>query len=99
MTATLPPSVLAYSDTSNVKVDRMKLHHSPFVLVYVFDKSSVPLGFAQVDCSPFLLEETTVANFGFTTNNDVHFEFSISASGHFAQDPGSVEPLHLRIPK
>ena len=99
MTTTLPPSILAYSDTLNVKADRMKIHNAPFVLLYVFDKSSVPLGFAQVDCSPFLVEETTVTNFGFTTSRDFYFEFSISASGHFPQDTGSMERLHLRIPK
>ena len=99
MTATLPPSVFAYSDTLTVKVDRIKLHNSPFVLIYVFDKSSTPFGFAQIDCSPFLLEETTVANFGFTANYDIPFEFRISATGRFPQDTKSLEPLHLMIPK
>ena len=99
VSATLPTSVLSYSDVINIKVDRRKLHDSPSVVVYVFDKSSMPLGYAQVDCSVFLIQETTVANFGFTTSNDIHFEFSISATGHFSPDIMLLEPLLLRIPK
>jgi hypothetical protein len=95
----LLPNQLNHSETLTSKVDKKKLHDSPGIYLYIMDKAQVPVGFAYLDCSSFLICKGTVIAQGFIVSKySIRFNCSITCENPIiATECDHLEPLIVNI--